>query len=149
MDAPLTYYIGLGSNIGDKPLNLRSAVDYIGRRIGQVSRLSSFIETAPWGFRSPNTFLNAALAVESPLEPHDVLRLTQEIEREMGRTTKSQAGIYADRVIDIDLLLCYRADGRPVCIDSPALRLPHPLIAQREFVRVPLREIGIEWPAPE
>ena len=98
-------YFGLGTNLGDKEHNLRLAVRKIEERVGKVVSLSAFYATASWGFSSEHTFLNAAACVETLLPPLSVLHLTQEIEREIGRTHKSVGGVYSDRVIDIDLLL--------------------------------------------
>ena len=98
-------YLGLGTNLGDKASNLHQAIGRIRERIGEVISQSHFYETAPWGFDSANTFLNAALCVNTACPPLEVLHLTQAIERQMGRKQKSANGIYADRIIDIDLLL--------------------------------------------
>ena len=135
-------YIGLGTNLGDKEQNLRTAVHKIEERIGKIVSLSAFYATAPWGFSSDNTFLNAALCVDTALAPLEVLQTTQEIEREMGRTHKSVNAVYSDRVIDIDLLLCFADDGTPVLLDTPELKLPHPLMQERRFVMEPLAEIA-------
>lgn len=97
-------YFSLGTNLGDKEHNLRLAVRKIEERVGKVISLSAFYTTAPWGFSSEHTFLNAAACVETLLPPLSVLHFTQEIEREMGRTHKSVGRVYSDRVIDIDLL---------------------------------------------
>lgn len=137
-------YCSLGTNLGNKEQNLRLAVQNIEKRIGKVISLSAFYATAPWGFTSQNTFLNAALCADTILTPHEVLRLTQEIEREMGRTHKSAGGVYSDRLIDIDLLLCFAADGTPILLDTPELKLPHPLMHERRFVLEPLAEIAPE-----
>ncbi len=130
-------YLGLGTNLGDKEQNLRMAVKKIEERIGGVVALSAFYATAPWGFSSENSFLNAAVGVETTLSPLQVLRETQRIEREMGRTEKSANGRYADRLIDIDLLLY---DDR--VMDAEGLILPHPLMTERRFVMEPLSEIA-------
>ena len=130
-------YFSLGTNLGNKEQNLRLAVQYIEKRIGKVISLSAFYATAPWGFSSEHTFLNAAACVETLLPPLSVLHLTQEIEREIGRTHKSVGGVYSDRVIDIDLLLY----GDRV-LDTPELKLPHPLMHERRFVMEPLAEIA-------
>ena len=98
-------YLGLGTNLGDKEQNLRDAVQKIEEQVGEVVSLSAFYVTAPWGFASENSFLNAAACVETELSPLEVLQETQMIERELGRTKKSVNGIYSDRLIDIDLLL--------------------------------------------
>ena len=87
-------FISLGTNLGEKEQNLRFAIQKIEERIGKVVSLSAFYATAPWGFTSENTFLNAALCVETSLLPLEVLKITQEIEREMGRAHKSANGIY-------------------------------------------------------
>ena len=130
-------YFSLGTNLGDKEQNLRLAVQHIEERIGKIVSLSAFYATAPWGFSSEHTFLNAAACVETLLPPLSVLHLTQEIEREIGRTHKSVGGVYSDRVIDIDLLLY----GDRV-LDTPELKLPHPLMHERRFVMEPLAEIA-------
>ena len=130
-------YIGLGTNLGDKEQNLRMSIKKIEERIGNVVSLSAFYATAPWGFSSENSFLNAAVCVETTLLPLQVLEETQRIERELGRTEKSVNGLYADRLIDIDLLLY---DDR--VMDAEGLILPHPLMTERRFVMEPLSEIA-------
>lgn len=140
----MTVYFSLGTNLGDKDRNLRTAVQEIRKQVGEVISLSAFYTTAPWGFSSENTFLNAALCADTALAPLEVLKTTQEIERGMGRTHKSVNAVYSDRVIDIDLLLCFADDGTPVLLDVPGLKLPHPLMQERRFVMEPLAEIAPE-----
>ena len=130
-------YLGLGTNLGDKEQNLRMSIKKIEERIGNVVSLSAFYATAPWGFSSENSFLNAAVCVETTLLPLQVLEETQRIERELGRTEKLVNGLYADRLIDIDLLLY---DDR--VMDAEGLILPHPLMTERRFVMEPLSEIA-------
>lgn len=129
-------YLGLGSNLGDCRKNLERAIRLIGDRVGLVTRQSSFIETEPWGFESPNKFMNAVILCETTRSPREVLLLTQQIERDMGRMKKSVSGGYADRAIDIDILLY-----DDVTIDEPDLKIPHPLMHERDFVMRPLNEI--------
>ena len=129
-------FLGLGSNLGDRKENLACAIRLIGERVGKVLRVSSFIETEPWGFESDNAFLNGAILCETQLTPRQVLRATQKIEREMGRKKKSTNGGYADRCIDIDILLYDN-----LRVDEPDLQIPHPLMNEREFVMIPLGEI--------
>ena len=129
-------YLGLGSNLGDCRKNLERAIRLIDDRVGQVTRQSSFIETEPWGFESPNKFLNAVILCETTRSPREVLLLTQQIERDMGRMKKSVSGGYADRAIDIDILLY-----DDVTIDEPDLKIPHPLMHERDFVMIPLEEV--------
>lgn len=130
-------YLGLGTNLGKKKENLLQAIRLIEERIGRVTSLSSFYETAPWGFESEHNFLNAAVCIDTSFSPIEVLHLTQAIEKEMGRTKKSVHGIYSDRPIDIDLLLY----GDTV-MNSPELTLPHPFMTERDFVMKPLAEIA-------
>ena len=129
-------YLGLGSNLGDCERNLKEAIRLIGERVGEVTRQSSFITTEPWGFESSNKFLNAVILCETEKTPRKVLQLTQQIERDMGRKQKSLAGGYRDRPIDIDILLY-----DDLTVDEPDLKIPHPLMYQRDFVMIPLREI--------
>lgn len=84
-------YLSLGSNLGDRRENIRLAIEKIGERVGEVVRQSSLYETEPWGFESDNRFVNAAVKVMTTLSPMEVLRTTQQIERELGRKKKSQS----------------------------------------------------------
>lgn len=130
-------YLGLGTNLGDKETNLHAAVGKINERIGKVASLSAFYVTAPWGFSSEHSFLNAACCAETELSPFEILKETQAIERELGRMKKSVDGNYSDRVIDIDLLLY-----GDIILHTPELELPHPLMTERRFVMEPLAEIA-------
>lgn len=123
--------------MGDKESNLRAAVSMIHQRIGKVTSLSAFYVTEPWGFTSANTFLNAAAEVETDMDPLTQLSVTQQIERELGRTVKSVDGVYHDRPIDIDLLMV-----GDIIMSTPELTLPHPHMHQRLFVMEPLAEIA-------
>lgn len=154
-----TVYLGLGSNIGDRRLAMVEAIDRIGKSIGTVVRQSTFYETEPWGFESENMFLNAVVCVETSLCPLCLLKATQNIEFEMGRTEKylnvsvnvnendsvlpsspvaqpSTCRNYHDRIIDIDILLY-----DDITVELPELKIPHPLMREREFVMKPLNEI--------
>lgn len=129
-------YLSLGSNLGDRQQTMRRAIVLLGERVGTVDRQSSFIETEPWGFQSVNRFLNMCVRVCTTLSPEQVLAVTKQIERELGRTQKSVGGQYHDRSIDIDILMYDDLN-----IDLPDLRLPHPHMHERDFVMIPLREI--------
>lgn len=129
-------YLSLGSNLGDRHTLLLQAIDMLAHRVGRLVRCSSFMETAPWGFESPHAFLNAVVFIRTTLTPRQVLEVTQDIERLLGRSTKSSNG-YADRTIDIDILL-YGDEH----VDEADLKIPHPLMEQRAFVMTPLREIA-------
>lgn len=130
-------YLGLGSNLGDKRANLLLAISLIEKRIGRLVCQSAFYETEPWGYISSNTYQNAVISVETTLSPMEVLDITQDIERELGRLHKSTEGGYADRPIDIDLLLMDEWVLR-----NERLTLPHPLMQERMFVMMPLVEIA-------
>ena len=93
----MIYYLGLGTNLGDREANLRTAVRLLEERVGEVLSLSAFYATEPWGFASEHVFLNAAVCVRTALLPLEVLGRTQEVERAMGRRHKSVDGVYADR----------------------------------------------------
>ena len=132
-----TVYLGLGTNLGDKEVQLRTAVNEIEKRIGRIMILSAFYTTIPWGFTSEHTFLNAACAVETSLNPYELLSVTQDIEKNLGRKHKSVKHHYADRLIDIDILFFDQ-----IIIHEADLQIPHPLLTKRDFVLKPLVEIA-------
>lgn len=130
-------YLALGSNQGDRKALLDAARAACDASLGRVTGCSDYIETAPWGFSSPHPFLNAVLELETELSPIAVLELTQEIERQLGRLTKSSAAGYQDRPIDLDLLLY-----DDLVLETPRLTLPHPLMHLRDFVLEPLQQLA-------
>lgn len=130
-------YLSLGTNLGNKEENLRTAVTLIEEQVGTITSQSALYASAPWGFDSENTFLNNAIAVETSLTPEELLSVTQRIEHTLGRTRKSVDGQYSDRLIDIDILLY-----DDVVMHTPTLTLPHPLMHRRLFVLEPLNEIA-------
>ncbi len=129
-------YLGLGTNIGNKRRNMITAAALLAERVGDVLALSGFYETEPWGFESENFFLNAAVKLKTSFSPLELLQITQQIEKELGRAEKSN-GVYHDRIIDIDILL-YDDE----VLQIPGLTLPHPLMHERKFVMDPLSEIA-------
>ena len=140
----------MGTNLGDKRKNIAEAIKNIGELVGDVVRQSALYETEPWGFRSDNRFVNAAVCVDTQLSPRRLLEVTQRIEREMGRTLKSDGGEYHDRIIDIDILLygdlhtvSYTHLTLPTILlyKRQDLKIPHPLMHERDFVMTPLNEI--------
>ena len=176
-------YLGLGSNLGDREQQLRQAVRLVDERVGRVARQSSFIQTEPWGFQSEHLFLNAAICCLTDKTPREVLQLTQQIERDLGKTKAhathrpsslfhlpssifhhpsyilhhpsslfhltssllhlTSSILHHDRPIDIDILLY--DDWK---VDEPDLKIPHPLMHQRDFVMIPLKEILTEQTNP-
>lgn len=130
-------YLSLGTNLGNREANIERAIQLIEQHIGQVTHRATPIETAPVGFESVHAFLNSAVEVKTHIPIDEILHLTQRIEFEMGRTHKSENGIYHDRIIDIDLLFY----GDKI-INEADLCLPHPHLTQRLFVLEPLAEIA-------
>jgi 2-amino-4-hydroxy-6-hydroxymethyldihydropteridine diphosphokinase len=132
--------LALGSNEGDRAGFLEKSCELIGCRVGKVTRCSRVYETEAWGFEAP-PFLNQAIIVETELSPDEVLHVTQQIEKKLGRTCKSGRTsegnpIYHNRTIDIDILLY---EG--VACETPQLTLPHPHISERDFVLLPLSDL--------
>ena len=149
-------FLGLGSNLGDRQAHLTQAISLIAEKVGSVICQSSFIETEPWGFESENKFLNGVVLCETTLTPRQLLKTTQKIERALGRKkhlshpspltshlspltshlSPLTSHLYKDRPIDIDILLY-----DDLTIDEPDLKIPHPLMHERDFVMKPLAEI--------
>lgn len=129
-------YLSLGSNLGDRHATMQSAILLLDSQAGSVDRVSSAIETEPWGFESANKFLNMCVRITTTLSPEQLLATTKDIELQLGRTTKSVNGQYHDRPIDIDILTY-----DDLHINTPSLILPHPHMHERYFVMIPLREI--------
>ena len=138
-----TSILALGSNLGDGRANLLRAIELIATHIGQIVAQSSVLETEPWGFVSEHIFVNQVIIVKSALTAEAILAETQQIEKALGRITKSKQGNYADRIIDIDLI---DYDGQ--IVETVDLQLPHPQMHKRSFVLVPLCEIWPTWEHP-
>ena len=130
-------YLGIGSSLGDKEQNIKTALKLVEERVGKIIIQSSICQTMPWGFHSDNIFFNAAACVETNLTPMQVLSVIKMIEMEMGRTSKSSQGMYADRIIDLDLLFY-----EDQVINEVMLTVPHPLLQYRMFVLMPMTEIA-------
>ena len=133
-----TVYLGLGSNIGNRKRMIAQAIENINKQVGVVVRQSALYETKPWGFESPNDFINAAICCETELAPRALMRKLQSIELQMGRVGKTIGEQYQDRVIDIDILLY-----DDIKVNEPDLKIPHPSMSEREIVMIPLKEIYI------
>ena len=133
-------YFGIGTNLGDREANLRVALRLLDERVGEQLACSSVYRSAPQGFSSDNEFANIAVAYLTSHSLENLLLITQQIEREMGRTEKSINGIYHDRVIDIDLLKATHHSSL-ITHHSSNLTLPHPRMQERDFVMIPLKEV--------
>jgi 2-amino-4-hydroxy-6-hydroxymethyldihydropteridine diphosphokinase len=128
-------YLLLGGNLNDRYFYITSALELIRSLAGTIIEKSSFYETAPWGFKAENFFLNQVVAVETILEPADLFQAIVEIENRLGRTRN---GIqFSSRTIDIDILFY---EDRVILTES--LSIPHPKIKERRFVLKPMCEIN-------
>ena len=178
-----TAYLGLGSNLGDREATIGRAIEMIGEQAGTVEARSALFYSEPWGFESEHGFVNAVVRISTDLSPNRLLKATQRIERQLGKTAchaterpsspsktdpplcpmtnpplcpiadpplspiaepplcpmvlpSGIAVTYHDRPIDIDILLY-----DDLSIDTPTLKIPHPLMQQRPFVMIPLKEV--------
>ena len=129
-----TVYIGIGSNLGDREENCIRAIELLEKRGIPVKKKSSLHETKPWGVQDQPLFLNMAIEIETALSPRELLKMLKEIEKETGRETSSRWG---PRIIDLDILL-FNAG----VVEEDHLRIPHPLMHERDFVLKPLSEIA-------
>lgn len=138
-------HINIGSNIGDRRSQIELAVTRIMERFGSPVRRSDYVDSAPWGYDSPNRFLNLGVAVEiGSAAPLEVMKKLLAIERSINPAShRTAAGIYADRVIDIDLIAV-----DDMVLNTPELTLPHPRMHLRAFVLEPLVELAPDWRHP-
>jgi 2-amino-4-hydroxy-6-hydroxymethyldihydropteridine diphosphokinase len=139
-------YLALGSNIGNREKNIARALDELAAHGVRVTRKSSLYETEPVQVPGDRWFLNAAVAAETKLMPRQLLRVLLEIERDLGRTRRKAAPpgqLKESRTIDLDILLF----GESV-VHTTELEIPHPRMAERRFVLVPLAEVagGVRHP---
>lgn len=125
----------LGSNLGDRRGNLIEAQRLMTLKMGRIERVSKIYESSPWGFTSQHSFYNCCLILSTQLESLDLMEKALQIEKEMGRVSEKSG--YADRIIDIDLLLY-----KDLVLNKSGLVLPHPRMEKRKFVLVPLVEIA-------
>lgn len=128
-------YLSLGSNIGDKVLNLKKATELLknSKNILDV-RSSSFYETEPQGYKDQDFFINCVVECFTALSPKELLKITQGIEKELKRVKLFRWG---PRIIDVDILLYGEKS-----LDTPVLTIPHPRMYERAFVMVPLCELN-------
>ena len=135
-------YVGLGANLGDRTGTLIRALELLGVRPEiEIVAVSAFRETDPVGYLDQPRFLNAAVAIDTPLRPQALLDVLLEVERELGRVRGGPR--YGPRTVDLDLLL---VEG--VTLDEPGLTLPHPRLHERAFALVPLAELDPELVVP-
>jgi 2-amino-4-hydroxy-6-hydroxymethyldihydropteridine diphosphokinase len=130
-------YFSIGSNLGDKLANIHEAIDLISLKAGRLVSCSNIYETPPLGFDSNSLFYNVCIQVSTKNSVEDVLGLTQDIERQIGRKEKSNNGVYASRLIDIDIIFYDQ-----LILKSAFLTVPHERFTERRFVLKPLNDIN-------
>ena len=133
-------YLLTGGNMGDREDALGKALALIRGYCGNISVTSSIYETAAWGKNDQPSFLNQALEIYTELQPRQLLRQTQKIEKQIGRVREEK---YGPRIIDIDILFFNEEIH-----NYPLLKIPHSEIQNRRFVLVPLAEIAAEFIHP-
>jgi 2-amino-4-hydroxy-6-hydroxymethyldihydropteridine diphosphokinase len=134
---PNRAFIGIGTNLGDRPANYSEALLRIGKLRGtRIVRQSSVYETEPVG-EVEGAFLNGAVEVETELGAEELMQQLLAVERAMGRRRNPRSRAYQPRVIDLDLLFFNQET-----INTPALQVPHPRLHERRFVLVPMSELA-------
>ena len=128
--------LAFGSNLGDREEYILAAYRLLEEELGELIKKSSFIETSAWGFESDNSFINSVAEFETKKTPYEALEICNKIEKELGRQRNSLHKGYQNRTIDIDILFY-----EDIVLDTATLKIPHPLIAERDFVLTPLKEI--------
>lgn len=137
----MKYYINIGSNLGNRLLNVSKAISAIEKDFGWFE-LSKTVESEPWGFDSTHKFINIGMLICSDREPLDVLHTLQNIEQSISTEShRKPNGEYADRIIDIDIMAAEDDEQNEVCISSPELTLPHPHLQDRQFFLTPYEEL--------
>ena len=135
--------IGLGSNLGNRRLNIAKAVSGIAEAFGNFE-VSHIIESQPWGYDSMNPYLNGCMTVLTDEEPLRILEIVKGVEKSISpESHRDSKGHYADRHIDIDILAI-----DDMVIDAPELKVPHPMMARRSFVLEPMCALVPAWKHP-
>lgn len=128
--------LAFGSNLGDREEYILAAYRLLEEELGVLIKKSSFIETPAWGFESDNSFINSVAEFETKKTPYEALEICNIIEKELGRERNPLHKGYQNRTIDIDILFY-----EDIVLDTATLKIPHPLIQERDFVLTPLKEI--------
>ena len=137
-------YVGLGANLGDREATIRRALELLAAEDGiELVAVSTLRETDPVGYADQPPFLNGAAAIDTELEPEELLERLLAVERELGRV-RGEGVRYGPRTIDLDLLLYGDAT-----FDGPGLTVPHPRLAERRFALEPLHELDPELRLPD
>jgi len=133
--------LSIGSNQGDRLETIKQCIEVIHQEIGSVIKVSKIYETPSWGFDS-DAFYNCALMLHTFSSAHKVLNKFLKIEKKLGRIRSEKKG-YQSRIIDIDMI-AYDEE----IIDSEKLQVPHPLMQDRNFVLLPIRDLNVDWRHP-
>ena len=140
----MTYYINIGTNLGDRRANIAAAVSALEHLTGAKALCSDAITSPPWGYQSANEFLNMAVAIDSDIAPAHMLALLKRIEDEVGTSVhRNAAGEYCDRIIDLDIMAIDQ-----LTINTPLLTVPHPHLAERRFFIEPFMQLAPDWCHP-
>jgi len=133
-------FLGIGTNLGDRERNLQDALAILSQKM-VILKESSIYQTAPWGYLDQPAFLNQVIEAQTDLSPLNLLGFLKDTEKALGRQANFR---YGPRLIDLDILFY----GNRI-IQTPRLQIPHPRIAQRAFVLVPLAEIAPDFVHPQ
>lgn len=137
----MKYFLSLGANVDEREKTLSQAISLIREQIGDIPVISDFYYSPSWGYQSEHEYCNLCCLLLTDRLPNEVLILTQQIEKTLGRTAKTQQHNYQDRTIDIDIIRVFDNQGAEVFISTPQLTIPHPLYNERPFVLIPLKQI--------
>ncbi len=133
-------YLLLGSNLGNRKEIMDKAIELLSQKLGVIISKSDDYETKPWGVTNQPDFLNLAVSIHTHLKPIEILEQTQSIENQLGRVRKEKWGA---RLIDIDIMFY----GDEI-IEEPNLKIPHPLMQERDFALIPLADIAPDFVHP-
>ncbi len=136
-------YLSIGSNLGDRFLNIQNAIELIDETIGDVNSCSSIYENPPVDFEAEELFYNCCLSLKTNLTIDEILNKSQAIENKIGRTKKQISG-YESRLIDIDILYFDQ-----LIYSSDKINIPHLKLSERKFVLIPLKEIAADFIDPK
>ena len=134
--------IGLGSNLGDRVQTLLQAIERLQEDVLQASKVSSLYESPPWGpVTDQPPFLNAVIVGDSEWKAPAILSYLKTLERNLGRTPGPQFG---PRILDLDLIAMGELNWK-----GEGIEVPHPRLAERDFVLLPLKEVWPDWVHPK
>ena len=137
------YFLNIGSNLGNRKLNISRALRALEEKFGYFET-SSIVESRPWGYVSDNLFANIAVMIMTDMQPQDVLDVLKEIEQKYNRSAhRDDSGAYRDRELDIDIMAVDE-----ISLQSAGLTIPHPHLAERRFFLEPFAELAPIWRHP-